>query len=101
MTKVFISQPMAGYGKEEIIAIRKEAMNGLSGLLKGELFFIPSYFTDAELGSERDAIRLLAKSIDLLADADVAYFCEGWQESRGCNIEHDVAEYYGITIIEG
>lgn len=31
---------------------------------------------------------------------DVAYFAEGWQEARGCKIEHECAVQYGIDRIE-
>lgn len=45
-------------------------------------------------------IEFLAKSIALLATADIAYFAEGWENARGCRIEHKCAEEYGINIVE-
>lgn len=27
------------------------------------------------------------------------YFCKGWEETRGCKCEHDVAQAYGMKII--
>jgi len=35
-----------------------------------------------------------------LSTADVAYFAEGWDEARGCKIEHECAVEYGINRIE-
>ena len=28
-----------------------------------------------------------------------AYFCKGWENARGCRIEHDAAVAYGLDII--
>ena len=28
-----------------------------------------------------------------------AYFCKGWEKTRGCKIEHDAAVAYGLEII--
>ena len=37
----------------------------------------------------------LGKSLELLSTADIAYFAKGWEEARGCRIEHECAEEYG------
>ena len=48
-----------------------------------------------------EGIWYLAKSLEILSKADVAYFAEGWKTARGCRIEHRVAMSYGeIDIIE-
>lgn len=28
-----------------------------------------------------------------------AYFCRGWEQARGCRIEHEAAKSYGLEII--
>lgn len=35
----------------------------------------------------------------VLADADVIYFADGWEDARGCVIEHECAIRYGLNII--
>ena len=45
-------------------------------------------------------MKYLAKSLELLADADVAYFARGWEQARGCRIENQCAIEYGIEIVE-
>lgn len=45
-------------------------------------------------------MKYLAKSLELLADADVAYFARGWESARGCLIENQCAIEYGIDTIE-
>ena len=42
----------------------------------------------------------LGKSLQMLADADIAYFVEGWNRYRGCKIENTCAKEYGIGVIE-
>ena len=46
------------------------------------------------------ALWFLGKSLELLSTADVAYFAEGWNEFRGCKIEHTCAVEYDINRIE-
>ena len=41
----------------------------------------------------------LGKSLELLADADIAVFAKGWREARGCQIEFKCAKEYGISYI--
>ena len=31
---------------------------------------------------------------------NAVYFCKGWENARGCKIEHMCAEVYGLKIIE-
>ena len=31
--------------------------------------------------------------------SEAVYFCKGWENARGCKLEHAVAEAYGLTII--
>lgn len=31
-----------------------------------------------------------------MSEADIVFFCNGWQTARGCQIEHDCALEYGI-----
>lgn len=28
-----------------------------------------------------------------------AYFCKGWEDARGCKIEHDAATAYGLEVL--
>ena len=40
----------------------------------------------------------LGKSISLMSDADLVVFAPGWEDARGCRIEHQVARDYGIQV---
>lgn len=41
----------------------------------------------------------LAKSLENMSMCHAAYFCKGWENARGCKIEHDAAVAYGLEII--
>lgn len=49
-----------------------------------------------------DAGRLwyLGEAIKKLGACDACYFVKGWQNYKGCVIEHKICELYGIEIIE-
>ena len=38
----------------------------------------------------------LAKSLENMSLCHVAYFCNGWENARGCRIEHYAAVAYGL-----
>ena len=102
--RLFISQPMRGKSDEEIeseredlIAIAKAVYAG-----RGEVEVIDSFFKgglDVPAGAKAP-LYYLGKSLELLATADVAIFAEDWREARGCRIEHECADGYGVSRIE-
>ena len=34
-----------------------------------------------------------------MSRCNAVYFCKGWENARGCKIEHDAAVAYGLKII--
>ena len=40
----------------------------------------------------------LAKSIEAMSEADIVIFANGWEETRGCRIEFEIAKQYGKEI---
>ena len=84
--KVFISQPMNGKSEEEILEERKYAIADAKRRFSGfgdDVEIIDSYLEDYNPTGGCIALKYLAKSIELLADADVAYFMKGWKDARG------------------
>ena len=59
---------------------------------------IDSFFQEAP--ADAKPLWFLGKSLELLAGADIAYFAKGWQDARGCRIEHTCAVEYNIDRIE-
>lgn len=58
------------------------------------------------IGSEDDmfevkngAIYCLAQSIDAMSRCDTVLFRPGWENARGCQIEHMIATEYGLEIL--
>ena len=99
MKKLFISQPMRDKTDEEI----KSERNDIIGKVKErypdtEIEVIDSFFENAP--HDAKPLWFLGKSLELLSTADIAYFADGWEEYRGCSIEHKCAIEYGINIIQ-
>lgn len=92
--KVYISQVMRDLSERERI---KNIVR--SRLTSPDVEFIDSYLLDYNPDKGNIPLKYLAKSIDLLADADLVAFGKGWEEERGCIIEHMCAVKYGIKII--
>ncbi len=104
MMKAMISQPMAGLTEEEIVATRNRALGALTSNgyeLVNTLFTDEWYSKEAmyERGVVQIPVCFLAKSIENMSLCNAAYFCKGWENARGCKIEHEVAVAYGLTII--
>ena len=98
MIRLFISQPMNGKTNEEILAVREQAIKSAERHLGEKVEVIDSFFKDAPVDAK--PLWYLAKSIELLATADVAYFAKDWEKYRGCRIENECAIEYGIDVIE-
>lgn len=104
MKKAMLSQPMAGKSEEEIIATRDEAIKTLKE--KG-YEIINTLFTDdwykKEQMESRGVVQIplcfLAKSLENMSLCHAAYFCKGWDKTRGCKIEHDAAVAYGLEVM--
>lgn len=97
MKKLFISQPMRGKSDEDILAERQKAIKSAEEKIGEPIEVIDSFFQEAPVDAK--PLWFLGKSLELLAGADVAYFAPGWEDARGCKIEHDAAVAYGLDII--
>lgn len=104
MMKAMLSQPMAGKSEEEIKTTREKAIE----VLKAKGYeVVNTLFTDKWYSSdkmkERGVVQIplcfLAKSLENMSLCHAAYFCKGWEQARGCRIEHDTAVAYGLTIL--
>lgn len=99
-----ISQPMNGLTDEEIEKTRNKAIKHLErlGYEVVNTMFKDVWYSESAMkdrGVENIPLCFLAKSLEKMSMCDVAYFCDGWEDARGCRIEHDAAEEYGLDII--
>jgi hypothetical protein len=104
MKKAMLSQPMAGKTQEEIVETRNKAIEALKGM---GYEIVNTLFTDDWYKKEQMEARgvvqiplcFLAKSLENMSLCHAAYFCKGWEQTRGCKIEHDAAVAYGLDVI--
>lgn len=102
--KAMLSQPMAGKTEDEIIQTRERAIAALreAGYDVVNTLFTDEWYSDASMkarGVVQIPLCFLAKSLENMSLCHAAYFCKGWENARGCRIEHDAAVAYGLTII--
>ena len=104
MKKVMISQPMNGFTDEQIVETRNRFLEFAKN---NNLEVVNTYFTDewyskdsmTERGVVQIPVCFLAKSIENMSLCHIAYFAKGWENARGCKIEHEIAKQYGLEII--
>ena len=99
-----LSQPMAGKTEQEIVETRNRAVAALEAAgyeIVNTLFTDEWYSKDAmeRRGVVQIPLCFLAKSLENMSLCHVAYFCKGWENARGCRIEHEAAKAYGLKII--
>ena len=102
--KAMLSQPMAGKTEQEITDARNRAIAALEsrGYEVVNTLFTDEWYSKEKM-QERGVVQIplcfLAKSLENMSLCHAAYFCRGWENARGCRIEHDAAKAYGLEII--
>ena len=102
---------MSGKSEEEILATKQKEIEKIHQLASREddiqVRIIDSYIDDAtrKRFEERVSddinwdIYWLSQSLERLAMADAIWLCDGWEYSKGCNIELECAIQYGLVIV--
>lgn len=104
MYKAMLSQPMRGKTQEEIVETRERAIRALQdrGYKVVNTLFTDDWYSK-EYMKARGVVQIplcfLAKSLENMSLCHAAYFCRGWEQARGCRIEHEAAKSYGLEII--
>lgn len=99
-----LSQPMAGRSEQEMIETRERAIAALEakGFETVNTLFTDEWYSEQAM-KERGVVQIplcfLAKSLENMSLCHAAYFCKGWEQARGCRIEHEAAKAYGLEII--
>ena len=102
--KAMLSQPMNGKTEEEIVATREKAIKVLEtqGYELVDTYFNDEWSRKENMEAEgviQIPVRFLAKALEKMSLCDAVYFCKGWEQARGCRIEHEVAVAYGLNVI--
>lgn len=93
MKKVFLSLPMSGFTDEEILENIK--------------FFMQKYLHDDEIPihnfmippKDCGPLYCLGEAIKKMDNCDAIMLHPSWASARGCRIEKEVAEAYGLEVI--
>ena len=105
MITVYISQPMTGRKECDIIEERGRAAEEIMAVYGKNVEICDSYRTDIErehiestmlYTNNTPDLHWLGESIKSLSWADVIWFCDGWENSRGCKVENMCATLYDI-----
>jgi len=96
--KVFISTPMTGLTNSTILEEIEKCKKDIKKLLKDktygkEIEFVSNYDPNA---TESSALECLGSAISKIGKCQYIYFNTGWEDSKGCFIEHEVAKKYNI-----
>ena len=101
--RIYISIPISGHDIEEVkakaIDIIERLLWDVFELKKGRNR--PDVITPFDVCPEPDKpySYYMGKDIEALLECDAIYLCEGWQNSKGCMAEFEVARIYGKEII--
>lgn len=105
--KIFISQPMSGLSNEEILEFRKLAINNLDRMEEKYNQFYSDhkvkfeYIDNTQFDVVKTPLGYMAKDVELMDTADIVYFSDGWENSRGCNVEYALCKNYNKHMIFG
>ena len=101
--RIYISIPISGHDLEEV----KEKARVVSERLLYDVFGLKKEWhrqdviTPFDVCPETDKpySYYMGKDIEALLECDAIFLCEGWQNSKGCMAEFEVARIYGKEII--
>jgi hypothetical protein len=104
MNKIMISQPMNGLTEKQILETRNKFLEFAE---KENFEIVNTYFKDEwfakielkSIGVNKVPIYYLAKSLEKMALCNAVIFAKGWENARGCQIQHEVALQYGLDIL--
>lgn len=91
--KVMISLPMNGHSDEDI---RKRIQLLTEKFSKLHIDVVDSFITEEKVCNHPNVYYLGRSIMQFLSDVDAVYFDNGWEQARGCRIEHEVCKQYGI-----
>lgn len=92
--KVYISVPITG---KDITFIKLHLDLVKKGLVSNGHEPVTPF--DASPDYNASYAEHMGKDIQALLECDAVYFCRGWQESKGCQAEYEVARIYGKQML--
>lgn len=96
---VFLSHKMNGLTDDEVFEIRDNAVKYLEEKY-GRVVHVIDNFHHDNVPEDAGRIWHLGESIKMMEKADGIYFCPGWMDAKGCQIEYKVCRTYGLKILD-
>ena len=103
MKRIYLSLPIknTGYTTKERMKYADEVRRLLElryGVRNENVIVITPF--DVNENEDKDSYaRKMGNDIEALLGCDAIYMCEGWQNSKGCMAEFEVARIYGKEIM--
>ena len=95
--KIMISRPMKGKTKDEIDKDTNEMANLIFDYYGEETYEVMSSIVENH--TEKSELECFSESIFFMSQADMLAMGYGWENSRGCKLEHEIAKAYNVPII--
>lgn len=105
MIKIFVSQPMSKFTDDEIRENRQRAIEMIKVYFESEGESDTQVIDNMQSANEEfekakhTNLKYLGIDISALADADIAFFMNGWEDARGCRIEKLCCDESDIPVI--
>ncbi len=97
---VFISVPMHGRSDDEAWKDIKDAFEKIPKIFPDQKELIITHNLGAVGHADSGRLFYLGSAIQAMDHCDAVYFCKGWENAKGCQVEHYICELYGIQRIE-
>lgn len=96
--RIYISIPITGHDPEEQKAKAERFAKDIDAI--GHDPFNPFSIPEAtsHVSEQAKYAHFMGEDIKELLMCDAAYFSRGWEQSKGCRLEHAAAEIYGLKI---
>lgn len=94
--KIFISQPMRGKTREQILSERAGVVHAIED--RGDTV-ADTVITETPPAKNDAALYFLGAALKVMSNCDAVFFMPGWEAARGCKIEFAAATLYGLKIL--
>lgn len=93
--KIYLSLPITGHNIDDV----KKKAQSVAAMLRHKGNEVITPFDVSSDDTAPYALHM-GKDIQALLECDAVYFCNGWNESKGCRLEHAAALVYEKKIFE-
>lgn len=96
--KVFVSQRHKDRTSEELASLSDTVVRKIREASGSEVIEVPMLLPEQFKGMH--PVYYLGMNLQMMCQADLVVFERGWEESRACQVEHEVCDRYGLEYLE-